>query len=121
MGMRTSMAVSLGAAAITIAWITPAWATRCAKEVEKVETAANRLIDSQAGYGVIGQGSTLSTLGRQAPPGSRALPEAETGGISVLSQVFSQLAKARDLDVAGDQLGCIMAVKSAQRDLDRGF
>ncbi|MET0526969.1 MAG: hypothetical protein ABW003_01255 [Microvirga sp.] len=115
------MAISFGATLIMIVWIIPAWATRCDKEVEKVQTAANRLIDSQAGYGVTGQGTTLSALGSQKPAERQIPSEAEIGEKSFLSDVLEQLAKARDLDVAGDQLGCIMAVRSAQRNLDRRF
>jgi hypothetical protein len=108
-------AVLVLAGAALAASITPGWAGPCTAQIVAVQAQVDAKLEAIAGAGRTGRESTGALLHRQPTPESVARAETNLGEGAGTEKALAALARARELDLAGDAAACEQALAEARR------
>jgi hypothetical protein len=110
----------LAACAVILAASSSAsYAGPCSHEIDRVQREIDAKLEAKAAAGPSARESTAATTHRQPTPGSIAAAETRLGEVSPqrMEAVVATMARAREVDGAGDKSACEQALADVRRAL----
>jgi hypothetical protein len=118
--MNTHQSFAFAAMAFALS-MPAAHAGPCSSEIDSTMADFQTILDARAAAGPTGRQTTGAQLHRQPTPKSVAAAENAVGDIPAerIEAVTAAMARARDADLAGDQVACEQALADARRAAGR--